>query len=123
MELIISQLRYFIASLLCGIIFMFGYDMLEVFRCKVKHGKIWIFTEDWLFWTVAAVLIFQMIFALNNGILRSFFVASFIGGMFAYRRVAKKHVVHGICAVLNVIFRPCVWILGKFSKMRKKNLK
>jgi len=123
MEMIIGQLRYFGASFLCGISLMFVYDFIEVFRCKVKHKKFARFLEDWLFWAIAAVLIFQMIFALNNGILRNFFVVSFMGGMFLYRMVAKKHVINGICAIISFVFRPCVWICEKITKIRKKNLK
>lgn len=123
MEMILGQLRYFGASFLCGIVLMFAYDFVEVFRCQVKHKKVAIFLEDWSFWAVAAVLIFQMIFALNHGIIRSFFIISFIGGMFGYRMVAKRYVIKGMCAVLAFLFRPCVWIRRKIAKNSKKNLK
>lgn len=123
MEMIVGQLRYFAASLLWGFALMFCYDLLEVFRCKVKHGKLWLLVEDWLFWTVAAVLVFQMIFALNNGIIRSFFVISFVIGMSVYRGLIKKRVVHGILAGISLIFRPYVWVLRKIREKRKKSLK
>lgn len=130
MEMIIGQLRYFGASLLFGILLMFLYDFLEIFRCKVRHGKIWMFVEDWLFWLVAAVFVFQMIFALNHGIIRSFFILSFIGGMSLYRGLVKKRCICLVLAILDFILRPYVWIRGIIRKKRgtmckkpKKSLK
>lgn len=123
MEMIIRQLWYFGASFLWGLVLMFLYDFLEVFRRKVKHGRIWLLVEDWLFWAVASILVFQMIFALNNGIIRSFFIVSFVAGMVLYRKVAKEHVINAILAVIAFVFRPYVWILEKIRKIRKKSLK
>ena len=123
MEMIIGQLRYFGASFLLGFLLMFLYDFLEIFRCKVHHGRVWLFVEDWLFWLVAAVFVFQMIFALNHGIIRSFFILSFIGGMSLYRGLVKKRFICGVLAVFDFISRPYVWIREKIRKKRKKSLK
>ncbi len=123
MEMIIGQLQYFGASFLWGVVLMFFYDFLEVFRIKVKHAKVMCWLEDWLFWVVAAILVFQMIFALNNGILRSFFVASFVAGMAGYKKIAKNHVIHAICTIFSWFFRPYVWIAKKIKKKSKKSLK
>lgn len=123
MELIIAQLRYFGASFLYGLVLMFAYDFIRVFRCKVRHGTAAKLIGDWMFWLVAAVLVFQMIFAMNYGILRSFFVISFTLGLVCYRKVAGDHVVRFILAILHQIFRPCVWICKKIRKIHKKSLK
>lgn len=123
MEMIWSQIWYVSASFLWGVVLMFVYDFILAARCRIRHGKIWTLLEDWVFWAVAALFVFQMIFALNNGIIRSFFVLAFIGGMYGYRRVAKDHVQKGILAIFSLIFRPYVWILKKIRKKRKKSLK
>ena len=120
MEMIIGQLRYFGASFLLGVLLMFLYDFLEIFRCKVRHGRVWLFVEDWLFWLVAAVFVFQLIFALNHGIIRSFFILSFIGGVSLYRGLVKRHFICGVLKVLDIVFRPYVWIRGKIRKKREK---
>lgn len=123
MEMITGQLLYFGASFLWGIFLMFLYDFLEVFRCKVHHGKLWLFLEDWLFWLLAAVFVFQMIFTLNHGIIRSFFILSFIGGMWLYRVIVKRKFVCGVLAVISFILRPYVWIRGKIKKKQEKKAK
>lgn len=132
MEMIIGQLQYFGASFLWGIVLMFLYDFLEVFRCRVHHGKVWLFIEDWLFWLVAAVFVFQMIFALNHGIIRSFFILSFIGGMMLYRGLVKRHLICAVLAVISFFCRPFAWIrrkvrrnisLGREKKQKSKKEK
>ena len=127
MEMIVGQLRYFGASFLWGVVLMFGYDFILVFRRKVRHGRVGRAVEDWLFWAVAALLVFQMIFTLNYGVIRSFFVASFIAGMVLYRKVVKDRFVRGAIACIDFVFRPYVWISGKirnlWEKRRKKNEK
>ena len=116
MEMIRGQLWYVSASFLWGIVLMFVYDFILAARCRIRHGKIATLVEDWMFWAVAALFVFQMIFALNNGIIRSFFVIAFIVGMYGYRKIAKNHVQKGILAVFSLIFRPYVWISRKIQK-------
>lgn len=123
MEMIWGQLAYFGASFLWGAALMFVYDFVEVFRRKVKHGKVARLIEDWLFWLIASILVFQMIFALNNGIIRSFFILSFFAGMLLYRKLVKDRVVRFVLYVIYTIFRPYVWILKKIHKKQKEKAK
>lgn len=123
MELITGQLHYVIASFLCGVFLMFFYDFVLVFRQLKKHGKISLFIEDWLFWSMAAIFVFQMIFALNNGVLRNFFVIAFLLGMLLYRKTVKERLQRAILSMIHFIIRPYVWILKKIQKNRKKSLK
>lgn len=119
MELIIGQCRYFGASLLYGLGLMFCYDFLRVFRGIVRHGKFSIVLEDWLFWIVAAFLVFQMVFAMNYGMLRFFFVGSLIVGMWLYRKLVGDHFLRGMSALVSWLFRPYVWLHEKLVKTKK----
>lgn len=116
MELILGQLRYFSVSLLYGIGLMLVYDGFVVFRHFVKHGKFLLLLEDWLFWLLASLFVFQMVFEMNYGIIRSFFVISLVVGMVCYKKLVSKYIINGICAVISWIFRPYVWIRGKYRK-------
>lgn len=120
MERIIGQLQYFAASFLWGVLLMFIYDFILAFRYKVRHRWPARLAEDLLFWAVAAIFVFQMIFALNYGILRSFFVISFAIGMFLYRMLVRKHVVRAIIVFFHTVFRPFVWFFKKISKFLGK---
>lgn len=123
MEMIVGQLKYVLASFAWGIFLMFLYDFILVFRHIKKHGRFAVFIEDWLFWAVAALLVFRMIFALNNGVLRNFFVFAFLAGMAVYRKIVKEYLQKGIVMVCHWITRPYVWIAGKIREVRKKTLK
>lgn len=123
MEQILGQGRYVLASFACGVILMFLYDFILVLRCLKKPGRLSLWIQDWLFWGAASVFVFQMIFELNNGILRSFFVIAFLLGMLGYRKAVETVVQRGIKLIFGVVFRPCVWIVKKIRQIRKKTLK
>ena len=123
MELIVGQFRYVLASFVWGAFLMFLYDFILVHRSRKKAGKIRMLIGDWIFWGISAVFVFQMIFELNNGILRSFFVVAFLLGMIAYRKLVKNFVQRAIKAIITFVFRPYVWIRRKIHNLRKKSLK
>ena len=123
MEMILGQLAYFGASFLWGVLLMFGYDFIEVFRRRVKHGKVAKLIEDWIFWLIVAVLVFQMIFALNNGIIRNFFIISFLAGMVLYRKLVKDRVIRFLLYLIRLFLRPYVWVSEKRKKKSRENAK
>ena len=123
MELIVGQSRYVLASFVWGAFLMFLYDFILVHRSRKKAGKIRMFIGDWIFWGISAVFVFQMIFELNNGILRSFFVVAFLLGMIGYRKLVKNVVQKVIKAIISFVCRPYVWIRRKIRNLRKKSLK
>lgn len=90
MEMIQGQLMYVAASFVEGVFLMFLYDFIRAFRMKVKHGRVWILIEDWLFWLLAAFFVFPMIFTLNHGLIRSFFCNCFDFGCFFIPNLGKN---------------------------------
>ena len=114
MEMIQGQLMYVAASFVEGVFLMFLYDFIRAFRMKVKHGRVWILIEDWLFWLLAAFFVFPMIFTLNHGLTL---------GVFLYRTLVKTHVQRVIYEFFRLIFRPYVWIFKKIKGIQKKHLK
>lgn len=123
MELIRGQLMYVAASFLSGLILMAVYDGIRAFRRLVKHSLAARFVEDWLFWAVSAVVVFQMIFALSNGVLRSFFVLACAGGMMLWRAIAGDHVVRALTAVVRFISKPFAWIRMHLRKRKTDSIK
>ena len=116
MEMILGQLQYFGMSLLYGIVLMFVYDLLELFRLFIFHKKGFLVVEDLLFWGGAAPVIFWLVFSLNQGTMRNFFIVSLIGGMVLYRKLVGKRVIRLFYRIISWVFRPYVWIFGKFDK-------
>ena len=113
MELITGQLWYVGASFLWGAVLMFVYDFILAFRGTKKHSIVRLLLEDWVFWGIAAIFVFQMIFALNDGMLRSFFVIAFLLGMTGYRKLVKKRVQKAIRSFVSFMLHPYHWIKKK----------
>lgn len=125
MEKVLGQLWYGIAGFCAGILVRFFYDVIHgLWRKKTRTAC---FIRDWCFWLAAGVFVFDVIFRMNQGILRSFFLVLFGGGMILYKKTAgdvvEKIVLrlwNGLC---GMVFRPYVWIRGKIGKKGKKKAK
>ena len=57
-----QELVFLLISFALGEGLVMLYDVFRIFRKVVPHGVIWISVEDVLYWIVAALLIFGMIF-------------------------------------------------------------
>lgn len=84
MEEIIHEARFFLLSLLTGILLLFAYDLIRVVRLFVPHKKWLVFFVDYLFWFVGSFFVFVMIYQVNDGIIRGFSVVAMVVGMLAY---------------------------------------
>ena len=90
MEMIQGQLMYVAASFVEGIFLMFLYDFIRAFRMKVKHGRVWILIEDWLFWLLAAFLCIPHDFYAQSRIAPQFFCNCFDFGRFFIPNFGKN---------------------------------
>ena len=70
------------------------------------------------------MFVFDVIFRMNQGILRSFFLVLFGGGMILYKKTAGDVVERIVLRLWNglcgMVLRPYVWIRGKIGKKGKK---
>lgn len=107
-EMIVLEVRFFLGSFFSGVILLAVYDTLRLIREIIPHKKIWVNGEDILFWVLASVFIFRMIYRLNNGEIRSFGIICMAAGMALYH-----------FALSNVLMGP----LLKFVRIVKKGLK
>lgn len=84
METIMQEGRFFLLSLLTGIVLLFLYDFFRILRLLVPHKKWLVFWEDYLFWLLAGVGVFVMIYQVNNGTIRGFSLLAILLGMLLY---------------------------------------
>lgn len=125
MEKVLSQLWYGAAGLFAGILVRFSYDVIQAFwRKKTKPAC---FVRDWCFWLAAGIFVFDVVFHMNQGILRSYFLILFGGGMVLYKKTAGDVVERFILRLWNgfcrIFSRPYVWIRAKTGKKGKKKAK
>ncbi len=92
-EFILAEVNFFLASFLWGAFLFLVYDLFVITRKVIHHLKIMIAIEDIGFWITAGILIFRMMYQLNDGVIRYYAVVSLILGMKLYQVILSKPVV------------------------------
>ncbi len=103
---IATELQFFLISILWGVIILFVYDFLRIFHRIIKHNTIILAIEDIIFWVVASVFIFAMIYNSNNGIIRGFSVIGVSLGMVFYHYTISNFIVNSITKLIKLLLTP-----------------
>ena len=117
---------FLVHSILMGIIITSCYDVLQIFRKVIKHGKFLISLEDFIFWIICSIFIFLMLFKENNGTLRWFTIGGATLGMLIYKNTVSPYIVcfmstvinktiHLVCWLLKLLLTPVFWVLSTLS--------
>lgn len=101
-EIIKKEAAFFTESLLTGAILIWCYLLLLIFRKLVRHGALAVNVEDFLYWCVAALIIFSAAFLGNGGEVRWYSMAAILLGAWAQ------------WGVLFFLRRICIKLLKKF---------
>lgn len=132
MEISVAGQTYtFLMSLIFGAILGLFYDIFRIFRIAFDFGKIAVFIEDALFFTISAVLTFIFIFTVNSGEIRFFILIGILAGAVIYYytigmliyKSAKviigfvKMIIRGI---LRIILKPFYLIYRLMKPIFKK---
>lgn len=92
-DFILSEVNFFLASFLWGALLFLAYDLFVVMRRIIPHAKLIIAIEDIGFWITASILIFRMMYQMNDGVIRYYAIVSVILGMKIYQISLGKLVV------------------------------
>ena len=79
-----NQMSLFLISALFGFAVGFFYYWINVFIKIVKHHKLFIQLEDFLYWTVSALFLFFIMLKENFGEIRGFLIFGTFIGMLLY---------------------------------------
>ena len=85
-----GELRLFLISILAGMILFGVYDIGKAFRKAIRHKNSWVAAEDLLYWIFAALFLFYIFFAFNEGVLRNYVVLGSLAGMFFYYALFRR---------------------------------
>jgi spore cortex biosynthesis protein YabQ len=116
-EVITIELRFFLISVLWGVILLFVYDILRILRRLLKHNGFFVALEDLIFWVVASVFIFAMMYNQNNGIIRGFSVIGTAAGMVLYHNSLSEWLVLTVTKIIYTLLRPIIYIFKKVKKI------
>ena len=125
MEGINLELRLFLSSIVWGVILIVFYDCLRIFRRVVKHNKFWVGFEDVIYWTISAILIFLMMYQMNDGAIRGFAIIGILIGMVLYHYSISNFIVKMISLgiqkcilggkkLVKFISKPARWFFKRF---------
>lgn len=121
---IFLELRFFGICLICGIILMFMYDIIRIFRRIISHNNLFISIEDIIFWIISAFIIFIVMYFQNNGIIRSFSIIAMILGMILYNKTISNYFVKYISFIINkiihIILMPFIFLKRLIKKVKYK---
>ena len=98
-----QELVFLLISFALGEGLVMLYDVFRIFRKVVPHGIIWISVEDVLYWIVAALLIFGMIFQENDGLIRGFAIGGILLGMLFFNHFVSPFLIRSISGILKKI--------------------
>ena len=127
-KVIMVELRFFMASIIWGMLLIVFYDFLRIFRRVIKHNNFFVAVEDIIYWVVCSILIFRMMYVQNNGIIRGFSILAMLIGMLIFHHaisdffvnivaVLLHKIFHFIGMVLKIVFKPFYLILKKVKKV------
>lgn len=102
-DFIVKEARLFIDSLYTGLIIMTFYDVLRLLRRIVKHKDIFVSIEDFLFWNIAGIFIFSLIYSQNDGRIRWFIIVGICIGAYVYAKSFGRFLVKYTSKIINKI--------------------
>lgn len=120
---ILVELRFFGASILWGVLLLVIYDFLRIERRLISHNSFFIALEDLIYWMIAGLLIFRMMYNLNDGIIRGFSIMAMVIGMLLYHHILSNYFVDITSGILikikNIIFAIINFMLKPFRLLTK----
>lgn len=137
-----TEARIFLSSVLVGVLFGLGYDLLRIFRRVIRHNDAAVFVEDFFFVIVCAFWYYIFVTALAWGQLRLFVFIGMLIGMSTELFVIGDIAVQATSVVIKTLWRvflvkPVVFIVRiaknaaykfvqsskvfKFNKKREEN--
>ncbi|MCT4597513.1 MAG: spore cortex biosynthesis protein YabQ [Vallitalea sp.] len=137
-NLVSTQAITFMLSVLNGLFLGVIYDFIRIFRRIIKHSRLVVNVEDFIFWVFGSLIIFIEIFNNNDGTIRGFLYIGVFLGLILYFLLISKWVLtifmklYGIIKKIlafifkiiikpiKLIFHPLIIIHRKAYKLLKK---
>lgn len=104
-EFIVKEASLFLDSLFMGLLVMAAYDLLRLLRRIMPHKNIFVSMEDFIFWNLAGLFIFGLIYSENDGTIRWFIIVGIIVGAWIYIRSFGTFLVKFVAKYINIILK------------------
>lgn len=108
-EFIVKEAELFLDSMFTGLVIMALYDILRLLRRIVSHSNIIVGLEDFLFWNMAGIFIFALIYSENDGRIRWFIIVGICMGAWIYAQsfgsFLVKYTAKYINKLVNIVLK------------------
>lgn len=108
-EFIVKEAELFLDSMFTGLVIMALYDILRLLRRIVSHSNIIVGLEDFLFWNMAGIFIFALIYSENDGRIRWFIIVGICMGAWIYAKsfgsFLVKYTAKYINKLVNIVLK------------------
>ena len=130
MNMILSpEAAIFLWSTLLGALLGICYDVFRILRIAVPSGKVLVLIEDLLFFTLAAIVSFFFYQAVNQGIIRGYFlVGELLGFALYYGTIGKavyrcaEWIIKWMKKIFGFIFRILLFPFKQIFRLFRKPL-
>jgi spore cortex biosynthesis protein YabQ len=105
-----SQAYVFLYSILGGIIIAFIYDIFRIKRKRVRTRSILLHVEDFLYWMIAAIVMFATVYYSNEGEIRGYIFFGTALGVIFYVLVFSRIIMKISLTIIDFIVKTVVII-------------
>lgn len=117
--MILWETEYLLSCFLLGILLTMLYDVLRITRIVLPRKLFMIGIEDAIYWLVAAVAVFILLYKGNDGIIRWYAIAAVATAMFLFNLCVSRFLVPFIGGLL----RAPIDFIGRVLKRAGKRVK
>lgn len=114
-----NQAYIFLATVYVGLLLGLLYDIYRAFRMITKPGRLLLAVFDLLFWILAALFSFAMLFKINGGEIRLYAFIGLALGWGIYSLTVGSIVVRFLVKVYEIISNVILWPI----RMIKRGIK
>lgn len=116
-QIIQEQIYFQITTLCAGMFLMFGYDILRLWRWFLPHGKIWVWVEDLLYWSLSGIPVFILFFRMIDGVPRLYGIVGMLAGGILYEAGISIPIRAGLHRILGKYNKKIGFRVAKLAKM------
>lgn len=122
-----NELILLAMSVYGGLVLTLCYDAIRIFRRIFKASSVRVIVEDVIFWTVAAIFMFDILLKYNYGRLRYFVIIAMLGSMTLFEWIIGRRMVDKVAKlirkILNTLLKPLKKMIGKIKLKTSKKFK
>ena len=117
---VVNESIFWLYCFLTGIMITVVYDLLRMIRRVVAHPYGLVALEDVLFWIFVSVVLFLLLYHMNNGTLRWFAAFGLFAGMFFYKKIFGDFLVIFMSTAIEHILHLVVGLVSPPLKLVKR---